>query len=175
MALDDPMILVPQAHTRHRRLPEFRNECVKLAAVSVAKATTRRFPGRGACRHTITQSLRTPTHSGWLGQASRGDFDPDVTRQMKPKDYTKYVKKLIAQHGQEALFTGDSNEDRTVWRALFVELKRGARRYLMLSAASLFGAEVPFWLKVLFFCFLNNVELQPKQLREHDELIVWHS
>jgi hypothetical protein len=27
IALDDPMMLVPQAHTRHRRMPEFRNEC----------------------------------------------------------------------------------------------------------------------------------------------------
>ena len=27
IALDDPMMLVPQAHTRHRRIPEFRNEC----------------------------------------------------------------------------------------------------------------------------------------------------
>eukprot|EP01043_Picozoa_sp_COSAG02_P135325 COSAG02_NODE_73556_length_170_cov_26.084507_1_plen_38_part_10 len=26
IALDDPMMLVPQAHTRHQRIPEFRNE-----------------------------------------------------------------------------------------------------------------------------------------------------
>eukprot|EP01043_Picozoa_sp_COSAG02_P000691 COSAG02_NODE_13_length_57813_cov_14.298276_25_plen_76_part_00 len=38
--------------------------------------------------------------------------------------------------------------------------RRGAtRRYLMLSAASLFGAEVPFRLKVLFFCFLMVTEV----------------
>ena len=35
------------------------------------------------------------------------------------------MKKLIAQHGQEALFTGDSNEDRTVWRALLHEIFGG--------------------------------------------------
>jgi hypothetical protein len=50
-----------------------------------------------------------------------------------------------------------------------VELKRGARRYLMLSAASLFGAEVPFWLKVLFFCFLMVTEVSANSMRVHED------
>eukprot|EP01043_Picozoa_sp_COSAG02_P015592 COSAG02_NODE_667_length_18713_cov_17.795262_16_plen_83_part_00 len=27
IASNDPIMLVPQAHTRHRRIPEFRDEC----------------------------------------------------------------------------------------------------------------------------------------------------
>ena len=44
---------------------------------------------------------------------------------MKPKDYTEYVRKLIEQSGVDALFTGDSDEDRTVWRALLFSVFRG--------------------------------------------------
>jgi hypothetical protein len=83
---------------------------------------------RFQCRSNVTtvpgDSMRSSI-GATVTVASRGDFDPDVTRQMKPKDYTEYVKKLIAQHGQEALFTGDSNEDRTVWRALLHEIFGG--------------------------------------------------
>ena len=57
--------------------------------------------------------------------AGNGDLDPTATKQMKIKEYMEYVKKLINQHGNEALFTGDSNEDRTVWRALLTDIFKG--------------------------------------------------
>ena len=44
------------------------------------------------------ETLRDST-IGASTATSKGDFDPEVTRQMKPKDYTDYVKKLISQHG----------------------------------------------------------------------------
>ena len=40
---------------------------------------------------------------------SHGDLCPDVTKQMKPKDYAEYVTRMMSQHGDEAKFTGDAS------------------------------------------------------------------
>ena len=56
---------------------------------------------------------------------SHGDLDPNVTKTMKVKDFAEYVSKMLGQHGDEAKFTGDSSEDRTIWKALLVEIFSG--------------------------------------------------
>ena len=80
------------------------------------------------CRKNASVILNDTTRSSIstsISAANRGDFDPEATKNMKPKDYTEYVRKLIEQSGVDALFTGDSDEDRTVWRALLFEVFRG--------------------------------------------------
>ena len=73
----------------------------------------------------ITNDTTRSSISTSISAANHGDFDPEATKNMKPKDYTEYVRKLIEQSGADALFTGDSDEDRTVWRALLFEVFRG--------------------------------------------------
>ena len=83
---------------------------------------------RFSCRKNasvITNDTTRSSISTSISAASHGDFDPEATKNMKPKDYTEYVRKLIEQSGADALFTGDSDEDRTVWRALLFGVFRG--------------------------------------------------
>ena len=83
---------------------------------------------RFRCRKNASIVINNTTRSSIstsISVASHGDFDPEATKNMKPKDYTEYVRKLIEQSGSDALFTGDSDEDRTVWKALLFEVFRG--------------------------------------------------
>ena len=83
---------------------------------------------RFSCRKNASVTTNDTTRSSIstsISAANHGDFDPEATKNMKPKDYTEYVRKLIEQSGADAQFTGDSDEDRTVWRALLFEVFRG--------------------------------------------------